>query len=78
MDLYEYGPYFTGDDSLEFDLNLDKLSGNGLEIQITGGIEAVDGDDPPAVPIPGAAWLMGSVVLGIVGVRRKRQAAVNM
>ena len=71
--LYEYDPDITGDDRLKFASNFDKLFGNGLDIQITGGIQAVDGDDPPAVPIPGAAWLFGSVILGIVGVRRKNK-----
>lgn len=37
-------------------------------VSITGGIEAVD---PPTVPIPGAVWLLGSGLIGIVGIRRK-------
>lgn len=58
--------------SLEFSLDFNPDSGNGLKLNyITGGIEAVGGPAPPAVPIPGAAWLMGSVVLGLVGIRRK-------
>lgn len=28
---------------------------------------------PPTVPIPGAAWLLGSGLLGLIGIRRKRR-----
>lgn len=29
---------------------------------------------PPAVPLPAAAWLFGSALLGLVGIRRRRNA----
>lgn len=34
-------------------------------------------DDPPAVPIPGAVWLLGSGLVGLVGLRRTRAKEVT-
>ncbi len=31
-------------------------------------------ENPVATPIPGAAWLLGSGVLGLLGMRRKQQS----
>lgn len=45
--------------------NIDPLETGGT-FTITGKTEA------PAVPIPGAVWLLGSALLGLVGFRRKR------
>jgi hypothetical protein len=47
--------------------NIDPLETGGT-FTITGKTEA------PAVPIPGAAWILGSALLGLVGIRRKRAA----
>lgn len=51
-------------------LNLISDSYNGFKITgISGGIKAVDG--PALVPIPAAAWLLGSGVIGIIGLRKR-------
>lgn len=35
-----------------------------------------DEETPPAVPVPAAAWLLGSGLLGLVGVARRKTANV--
>lgn len=57
---------FTGNDSLDFTSNFY----NTLKIDsISGGIEAVQG--PPVVPLPSTVLLLGSSLLGLIGIRRK-------
>ena len=46
-----------------FDLSFDK----GESVTLSGSIEIL----PQPVPIPGAAWLLGSGMIGVVGMRRK-------
>lgn len=72
VSIYPYGSddiIFADGESLEFTSSFY----NGLKIDsITGGIAAADEGGPlPAVPLPSAAWLLGSGVIGIVGIRRK-------
>lgn len=38
-------------------------------------VHSLDYSKVPAVPVPGAAWLMGSALLGLAGVARRRRAA---
>ncbi len=43
----------------------------------TGDVPAIcsgDNCEPPAVPIPAAAWLFGSGLLGLIGIARRRAA----
>lgn len=59
--------------------------GTTLDLRITFGLNAGDEDlafdnitvtgDLAAVPIPAAAWLFGSAVVGLVGLARHRRAA---
>jgi hypothetical protein len=59
---------------------------NGVESYILGsvtlstsGVLTITGNStttPPAVPLPAAVWLFGSGLLGLVGVSRRRKAAV--
>lgn len=43
-------------------------------IGIAGGSDAyVIGGTPSAIPIPAAGWLLGSALLGFVGLRRRKQ-----
>lgn len=44
-----------------------------FDMQIVGG-PVVQGANPAAVPVPAAAWLLGSGLLGLVGVARRRKA----
>lgn len=47
-------------------LGTEKLTSNGLQITGNGG--------GSTVPVPGAVWLLGSGLLGLVGVSRRRAA----
>ena len=58
---------FSEDDTLVFDSDFYDT----LKIDtISGGIEAVEG---PPIPIPGAVWLMGSGLIAMVGIRRRKK-----
>ena len=39
------------------------------------GVAKAESTPPPEVPVPAAAWLMGSGLLGLVGVARRRRKA---
>jgi hypothetical protein len=60
-------------DGLSFVYELDHFQGNGFvsfDYNLTlGGTVATT---PSAVPVPAAAWLFGSGLLGLVGVARRR------
>jgi hypothetical protein len=60
--LADYGPSGTGKDLLDFTLVWD-----GSNATLTYGTAAV-------VPVPAAAWLFGSAMLGMVGVARRKAA----
>ncbi|MBW1801539.1 MAG: VPLPA-CTERM sorting domain-containing protein [Deltaproteobacteria bacterium] len=60
------GPWITGGDTLAFSSDFY----HSLRIDsISGGIETVDG--PDLVPIPAAVWLLGSGLIGMLGIRRR-------
>ncbi len=50
-------------------IGIDALSGKGTLLGYTG--QSAWGADATAVPIPGAIWLLGSGLLGLVGMRKK-------
>ena len=67
--LYEAEGVWFGDDPTYGHLHISADFYNSLKlISVTGGIEAVG----PPVPIPGAVWLLGSGLLGLVAVRRRK------
>ena len=47
----------------------------GQDPAFNGFISAGSIDSTPEVPVPAAAWLLGSGLLGLVGVARRRKAA---
>jgi hypothetical protein len=47
-------------------------SGSGLSRNTTTIGWTIDGIDPPAVPVPAAAWLFGSALIGLAGAARGR------
>jgi hypothetical protein len=49
--------------------------GTNLTLTANGTLQ-VGGTTPPPVPLPAAVWLFGSGLLGLVGVGRRRAAAV--
>jgi hypothetical protein len=48
------------------------VSGSGLSLRTTAFLWTIDGIDPPAVPVPAAAWLFGSGLIGLAGAARRR------
>lgn len=57
-----YGPSGAGMDLLDFTLNWD-----GSNATLTYGTAST-------IPVPAAAWLFGSAMLGMVGVARRKAA----
>jgi hypothetical protein len=49
---------------------------SGSEGQITSQDFSLTASSAPAVPVPAAAWLMGSGLVGLAGVARRRRAKV--
>jgi hypothetical protein len=47
------------------------LFGNSAGLFLEGSVSAA----PSAVPVPAAAWLFGSALVGLAGIGRKRKAA---
>lgn len=47
-------------------------SGSGLSANTTTINWNIAGQDPPAVPVPAAAWLFGSALIGLAGASRRR------
>lgn len=45
-----------------------QLTSNGLTLTVSGG----GGGGPPPVPLPAAVWLLGSGLLGLAGVARRK------
>jgi hypothetical protein len=45
---------------------------------VTGGVGCSGSTPPPAVPLPAAAWLFGSALLGLVGVARRKKAGITV
>lgn len=51
------------------------LSGGGSYTLTLWGSNGPGGGGPPAVPLPAAAWLFGSGVVGLAGLARRKMAA---
>jgi hypothetical protein len=51
-------------------------SGSGISRNTTTIGWTIDGIDPPAVPVPAAAWLFGSGLIGLAGAARRRSKKV--
>ncbi|ARN74803.1 dockerin type I domain-containing protein [Oceanicoccus sagamiensis] len=66
---------FNGNGLVDFS-DFELLSGQfGLELEYNFIANSVAGkiiDRPSEVPVPAAAWLFGSAIIGVVGVKRKR------
>ena len=58
-----------GNDSFRFDV--DGRNWRGDELMPAGLLTYGSGLDVGAVPIPGAVWLLGSGLIGLIGLRRK-------
>ena len=56
-----------------FDFSALFASGEGIGMQMYSGYETA----PPPVPIPAAAWLLGSGLLGLFGLARRRQTTAE-
>jgi hypothetical protein len=53
-------------------------AGSGLSQRTTAFLWTIDGIDPPAeVPVPAAAWLFGSSLVGLAGAARRRRSKVR-
>ena len=59
---------FTGEDAIEFTFLIDD---DGVILSGSGYIGGTCGDAPSAVLVSAAAWLFGSALLGLTGLRRK-------
>jgi len=62
------GLFFTGS-GWDADSRLDG-TGNQWTLDLAGGL--VYGSSAPEIPVPAAAWLFGSALIGLAGVGRKR------
>ncbi|MFA7061815.1 MAG: VPLPA-CTERM sorting domain-containing protein [Pedobacter sp.] len=60
---------FTCTNALALSFTANHVNGGFTSSTITGGILV---DSPTPTPIPAAAWLLGSGLMGLVGVRRRR------
>lgn len=45
----------------------------GFHPAFNGSLSKVSGGTPPPIPVPAAAWLMGSGLIGLIGVARRRR-----
>lgn len=63
--------------ALTWDLNKDGIADTGFDISVATPLTSHDGVAPAPVPVPAAAWLMGSGVAGLFGwaVRRRKCSA---
>lgn len=71
--------FVFSEDRLEFAgaLTSQDTSGSGLTRNTTTINWQISGDTPAVVPVPAAAWLFGSALVGLAGTARRRKAAVQ-
>ena len=71
------GPYATFDNAAALDkTTITRLSAagtNGAFVAANNSLEIGSPGTVTATPIPAAAWLLGSGLMGLVGIRRKKQ-----
>ena len=66
-------PYdFADGDEVLFNVSMSRLS-NGAEAIFLSGLYQ-NTDLPPSVPLPGAVWLFGTGLLGLLGVAKRKKA----
>ncbi|MGI9287687.1 MAG: VPLPA-CTERM sorting domain-containing protein [Pseudomonadales bacterium] len=52
----------------------ERLNSSQITTALNSGLSTVLTNPPPPIPLPAAAWLFGSALIGLVGVKRRRCA----